>query len=237
MKISSKKHGKNYYLSIAVISFVVFILSIVYYGFHILEYMIISTDPDVIVPRAMIMSIVSFTSGSICYNLCLKHGFSVLSILWGIVNAGLVICIPAYAIYLPAGYSIIGFIFDFPAVFIDNDYVQFYDVMSWGANRYINSEFGLNAVYYIILIFTALFLLSALLNAVFGILSGVHIIKSKKISAEVEKLNYLKMKDHLERYAKILRILIVLIIVTGVIQLAAYMIKSGDFNVFYYYLE
>lgn len=235
MKTSSKKHSKNYYLSIAVISFIVFILSIIYYGFYVLDYMIISTDPDVIVPRAMIMSIVSFASGSICYNLCLKHGFSVLSILWGIVNAGLAICIPAYAIYLPAGYSVIGFIFDFPAVFIDKDYVQFYDEIRCGADCYINSELGLNIVYYIILIFTMLFLLCALLNAVFGILSGVHIIKIKKISSEVEKLSWLKMKDHLERYAKILRILTVLIIITGIIQLAAYMIKSGDYKVFSYY--
>lgn len=218
-------------LAVAIIMLFVAVIGNVLYFFNCHDFMIISTDPGEIVEWAMLCSFFTFSAGTVCYIISLKYRFSALSIIYGVF--GIIQALSSLFIYLPVGYSIIGFFTDFPALFINPENPDFlffsgatgasFGLSDW--STIIDNYDVMCAVDSIgtglITAFTMLFFLSPVINGIMALLSGIRMHNEEEFE---------NRKKHYIRFAKILFAITVMCAFTMTCEVAANEIKIDKIN-------
>lgn len=177
-------HSNTTALLVCVVLMLVFLLGIAYYftDYNFIDFAVISTDSEVITVNRLIISFLTFASGALSFRMAYKNRFAKTAVFLGIIY---LLSIFSICIYLPAGKSIFGFFFDYPAVFIEKEFYFFQNEISWGIDAYISNPTACIILGYIELFLIALFFLSGMVNAVFSIKMGIAISSAESVTTGV----------------------------------------------------
>lgn len=214
----NRLHGNKAALGVSILLIVVFAVCMIYYFRTALRFMVISTDGGELEPSAFIASAISLLSVAVCYRISLKNRFPGVAVTLGALN---IAAVAAPFLFLPAGYSIIGFFTDFPAVFIDKEFYFFYGQISWGIDSYIDWEWLISLISWAEIIFTAMFFLSPLINGIMAIRCGLGMIKDE---------NFVLKEKHFKRFSLILCLLAAFSAIAVTSEISADLIKADNYN-------
>lgn len=212
-------HSNTPALLACVVLMLVFLLGIAYYfiDYNFIDFAVISTDSEVITVNGLIISFLAFASGALSFRLAYKNRFAKTAVFLGIIY---LISIFSICIYLPAGNSIFGFFFDYPAVFIEKEFYFFQNEISWGIDAYISNSTACIVLGYTELFLIALFFLSGAVNAVFSI----------KMGADMLKDDFERRERHYRRFSVILCVLTAVCAFTMTAEIATDYIKAQNYN-------
>lgn len=195
----------------------VFLLGLTYYCYNFIDFAVVSTDAEVITINGLVFSFLTFASGAFCFRLAYKNRFAKTAVFLGIIY---LLSIFSIFIFLPAGNSIFGFFFDYPAVFIEKEFYFFQNEISWGIDAYISNSTVCIVLGYIELFLIALFFLSGIINAVFCIKLGYDILNG----------NFNCRERHYRRFSVILCVLTAVCAFTMTAEITTDYIKTQNYN-------
>lgn len=212
-------HSNTPALLVCVVLMLVFLLVIAYYftDYNFIDFAVISTDSEVITVNGLIISFLTFASGALSFRMAYKNRFAKTAVFLGIIY---LLSIFSICIYLPAGNSIFGFFFDYPAVFIEKEFYFFQNEISWGIDAYISNPTACIILGYIELFLIALFFLSGMVNAVFSIKMGIDMFKG----------NFERRERYYRRFSVILCVLTAVCAFTMTAEIATDYIKTQNYN-------
>lgn len=189
-----------------IISLLVYIGGLIFVVIDTPNFMIISTDPDTHFDiYVYAVSFITFASGMLCYRLALKYRMKTIMTVFGLIS--LVGMLSPFT-FLAFGYSIAGFLFEFPGV----------SVMPWLPHTIgvpIGGEDS-NLAYILIYTFTGLFFAVPLVS---GILS---LLCAKEIKAQQHGFFSEKRLRHFKRYGALLLALTIIGTVTLTVETSVY---------------
>lgn len=156
-------------------------------------------------------SLITFISGTICYNIAYKNKFDELMAVFGITN---LVGVLSPVTFIPFGYSITGFVFNFNfALSIPNG-----DVMEYP--RFFGSSTGEGAenifCYICMLILTYSFILAPLITGLISIKCA------KKMDSDLSDNKTAKMLKHFKHYGILLLVLSIIGTTTLTAEIAAH---------------
>lgn len=219
----NKLHKNTFALVNCIFLLVVFALCLVYCftGYRYAYFAVVSTDAEVITINGLIVSFLAFMSGAVCFRLTYKNRFTKTAVVLGLLY---IISFFTFCIFLPAGYSIFGFFFDFPAVFIEKDFYFFENELSWGIDAFIKNEILHTILAYTELFLTALFLLSGIVNGIFAF----------KMAKAMNKDDFYKKEKKYKNFSVLLIVITLACLLTGTAEITADYVKDKNVRNIYY---
>lgn len=219
----NKLHKNTFALVNCIFLLVVFALCLVYCftGYRYAYFAVVSTDAEVITINGLIVSFLAFMSGAVCFRLSYKNRFTKTAVVLGLLY---IISFFTFCIFLPAGYSIFGFFFDFPAVFIEKDFYFFENELSWGIDAFIKNEILHTILAYTELFLTALFLLSGIVNGIFAF----------NMAKAMRKDDFYKKEKKYKNFSILLIVITLACLLTGTAEITADYVKDKNVRNIYY---
>ncbi|MCH5320943.1 MAG: hypothetical protein J1E36_04225 [Eubacterium sp.] len=202
-------HNERKSIILSIFFLVIFIVGMIIASVRFYYFAIISSDPVELTYFGYIISLLTFASGMLCYNIAFKNRLTDIMSAFGI--SSLIGMLSPFA-FLPFGYSITGLVFDFPAAVKNSEEYLF-------IGREIGSAIDNSTVYYILLALTALFFFVPLIWGIVGLLCYKELKKEENGTSSNKKLTDFK------RFGNLLIILTIIGTMTFTIEAAVYEIK------------
>lgn len=219
----NKLHKNTFALVNCIFLLVVFALCLIYCftGYRYAYFAVVSTDAEVITTNGLIVSFLAFMSSAVCFRLTYKNRFTKTAVALGLLY---IISFFTFCIFLPAGYSIFGFFFDFPAVFIEKDFYFFENELSWGIDTFIKNQTFHMILSYLELFLTSLFLLSGIVNGIFAF----------KMAKAMNKDDFYKKEKKYKNFSVLLIVITLACLLTATAEITADYVKDKNERNIYY---